>query len=209
MFFFPELVETKTSRFNGTIKVYKLFGHYSLSVDNLTQSGGLVKNIWHKALKRITNYKLQITNCLILGLGGGTSADLVNKIWPNARITGIEIDPQMVKLGKKYFSLGNISHLKIITADAFKRIYTLYPIRYSLILVDLYHGKSFPREATTPIFSRHLKRLLKPKGTLIINRLNYAHNEKDINQHVTILKKVFPHVTAHKILSNILVFCSL
>jgi len=62
MFFFPKLVEEKISRFNGPIKVYKLFGHYSLSVDNLSQSGGLVKNIWYQALKRITNYELRILN---------------------------------------------------------------------------------------------------------------------------------------------------
>lgn len=210
MFFFPKLVEEQTSHFNGIIKVYKLFGHYSLSVDHLTQSGGLVKNIWGKALKIASkSSKLKAKSCLILGLGAGTAAELINQLWPQAIITGVEIDPAIVNLGKKYFNLDKIQNLKIITGDAFTTIHALRATRYELILIDLYHGKSFPHQATTLKFAQNLKRLLHPQGILIINRLNYAHNEQSINHHLSTLKRVFPRIISQKILSNILVFCSL
>lgn len=210
MFFFPQLIEEQTSRFNGVIKVYKLFGNVSLSVDNLTQSGGLVKNIWHQALKIAANsYKLKAKSCLILGLGGGTAAKLISQSWPEAKILGVEIDPAILQLGKKYFAVDQIKHLKIITDDAFTISYKLKAKSYQLILIDLYHGKSFPHQATTLKFAQNLKRLLHPQGILIINRLNYAHNEESINHHLSVLKQIFPQVTSHKILSNILVFCAL
>lgn len=204
MFFFPKLVETKKSHFNGEIKVYQQFGKYSISVDNLTQSGGLLVPIWKQALKFTKPYTLVANRCLILGLGGGTAAQIVRQMWPDARITSIEIDPVMVKLAQKY---GSVKKVHIITADAFEKIFDLRSVIYDLILVDTYLGKSYPPAAKSIKNINRLKQLLTPDGTIIFNRLNWAHNDSDIQQHVDSLRSIFPHVLTKRILSNTLVFC--
>ena len=212
MLIFPKLVEEKQSKFNGTIQVYKLFGKYSISVDNLTQSGGLLVPIWRKALKKIQNTKYDIHHTLVLGLGGGSAAKLVRQFWPEAKITAIEIDPVMIQLAKKYHGVDKIKNLKIITADAFKFTREQENKRtreqHDLILIDTYQGKKYPQEAKTPEFFNQLKKLLTPQGIVIFNRLNWADNDKDIQQHIKLLRQHFLQVTSKKILSNTLVFCS-
>ena len=204
MFFFPKLVATQKSPFNGEIKVYQQFGKYSLSVDNLTQSGGLLNSIWKKALKLTTNYQLLATNCLILGLGGGTAAKWIRCYYPKAKITAIEIDPVMITLAKKY---GYTKNVHIITADAFKAIYQLPATSYSLILVDTYQGKNYPQSAKSLRTARQLKRLLTKPGFVIFNRLNWGEFGQDTQKQITMLEKIFPKVDSKKILSNTLVFC--
>ena len=189
MFLFPKLVEQKQSEINGTIQVYKLWGKYSLRVDNLTQSGGLVKDIWQKALQAIKQYQPSpVKTCLILGLGGGTAAALVNRFWPQALITAIELDPVMIKLGKKYLNLGQVKHLKIINADAFSAIKHL-KINFDLILVDLYHGQTIPSQALKPAFLNQLKRLKSPQGVIIFNFL-YSLSLPRLDHHFSQIKLI-------------------
>ena len=99
-----KILETTKSSFNKDIKVVSTFGVGTyIQAGGITQSGGVVKTIWKTALKNIGKEKVK--SCLILGLGGGTVAGLVRKKYPLAKITGVEIDPVMVALGKKYLGL--------------------------------------------------------------------------------------------------------
>ena len=205
MAIFPKLVSAYKSNFNGLIKVYTQFNKYIITIDNLTQSGGLLIPIWRKGLKiAATQYKLSPTRSLILGLGGGTSAILINKLWPKTKILGIEIDPIMVKLAKKYFNLDSIKNLSIKITDA----KTFNKGKYDLILVDTYQGKTYPDFAKSQSFFMHLKDMISPKGLIIFNRLNWGNNLQDINAQIKNLQKVFPKTKSHKILSNTLVYCS-
>lgn len=201
----PQLVETKKSDFNGEIKVLKQYNQYIFTVDTLTQSGGLLVPIWRKALKQIHNSKFLIHNSLILGLGGGTSAKLINHFWPQAQITGLEIDSQMITLAKKYMKLDQIPNLKIIQADAFKY---KSKIKYELILVDTYQGKTYPQQAQSLKFFKLLKSILAPQGLVVFNRLNWGQNQNNIKAHIATLKKIFEKVATRQILSNTLVYCS-
>ena len=172
MFLLPHLIETRQSKINGLIQVYKLWGKYSLRVDNLTQSGGLVKDIWQKALQAVKQYQPSpVKTCLILGLGGGTAAALVNHFWPQAHITAIELDPVMIKLGKKYLNLNKVQNLTIVQADA-SRWVIICRQKFDLILVDLYHGHQPPAFVFQTAFLRQLNRLKSPQGVIIFNFLH-------------------------------------
>ena len=50
-YLFPQTVYKTESPFNGEIKVNKYWGKYSMLVGGISQSGGLVKNIWQKGIK--------------------------------------------------------------------------------------------------------------------------------------------------------------
>ena len=88
-----KILEKRKSKYNGEIKVIRnlAFGTY-IQAGGITQSGGIVEDFWKETLKKIKHQSLTINNCLILGLGGGSAAKLVRKFWPEAKITGVDID---------------------------------------------------------------------------------------------------------------------
>ena len=113
-----KVLEERKSKYNGQLRVVRSlgFGTY-IQAEGLTQSGGVVETIWKSTLKKIHCSQFNVHRSLILGLGGGTVAKLIRKNWPEAKITGIDIDPVMVELGKKYLGLDQIN-LEIKIADA-------------------------------------------------------------------------------------------
>src|SRR5689334_14469212 len=101
-----KILEERKSKFNGNLRVINTWGMGTcIQADGLTQSGGIVETIWKATLRKIKDE--QIKSVLILGLGGGTVAKLVHKNWPKAKIIGVDIDPIIIELGKKYLGLND------------------------------------------------------------------------------------------------------
>ena len=148
-----KVLEERESEFNGHIKVSRSlgFGTY-IQAGGLTQSGGIVGVIWKPTIRKIKNLKFTINNCLILGLGGGTVAKYVRLLWPEAKIKGIDVDPVMIELGKKYLGLDEIN-AEIIIQDAYD-----FSGKADLIIVDLYNGDKFPEKFETPEFFNYGRR---------------------------------------------------
>lgn len=180
------LLETENSPVNGQIVVLEdLFNRREMVAGGVEQSGVLVKKVWRRVLNpKFLILKQKIRRdfkCLILGLGGGTIAQLISEKFPEAEMVGIELDSKVIKLGQKYFNLGEISNLEIILGDAFEKIQDLKIGNYDLILVDLYCGREFPVEAESEKFLKIIKKLLTPDGLAVFNRLNYRkeHYQKN------------------------------
>ncbi|HJZ13685.1 MAG TPA: hypothetical protein VJ521_16135 [Acidobacteriota bacterium] len=176
MFFFPKTVETRISKINGTISVIKLFGKWSINAGGYTQSGGLVESIWKSVLVGIKKTeRLVKPRILILGLGAGSSAGISAALWKDAKLTGIEIDPLMIKLGKTYLHLDQIANLRIIQSDAIawikKRAIDKRQPLFDLILVDLYLGGTAAPQVREPDFLKAINRLLKTNGLALFNYL--------------------------------------
>lgn len=175
--FIPQTIDLVDSKFNGRIKVVKEFGHISVVVDGYQQSGEMIEKIWRKALSQglDTNQKLGVKNILILGLGTGTVLPVVTDIFPKSEnIVGVEIDEEMVNIGKKHFFLDKNSKLKIEIGDAAKVIEKLQE-KFDLILVDTYKGNIFSIEN----FSDFLNNLDKRKtesGVIVVNFLDFKSN---------------------------------
>lgn len=207
-----EKIEVLGSPVNGEISVYEdLFGKKTVRIDKVSQSGELVDKIWNRALREIHNSKFIIRNSLILGLGCGGCAKLVSKKWPEAKIIGVEIDPVVVEIGKKYFDMGKISNLKIVIGDAIKLINTKHLIlktKYNLILVDLYLGQEFPKEAESKEFLNGVKKLLDKGGVAIFNRLSYGQYQKPAIEFAEKLKQYFTKIHTEEVITNLLIFCS-
>lgn len=192
-------MEERTSRYNGKIQVVRSlgFGTY-IQVEGLTQSGGVVYGIWQSVFRKIKKQKLNIKNCLILGLGGGSAAKLVRKYWPEAKIMGVEIDPVMIELGKKYLELDKIK-MQIKIKDAFG-----FDISgYDLVIIDLYCGDRFPGKFETEKF---LKKLTKNR-LVIFNRLYFGEKRKEAVKFGNKLEKIFKKVDWFYPQANLMLFC--
>jgi len=210
-------LERANSPINGEITVYSLFGSARITIGGLLQAGGIVGNIWQKSIKQITNYKLPITKILILGLGCGTAARLFSKQWPEAKIIGVEIDPEVIRLGKKYFDLDKIPHLKIICRDAINYIKNTSEVvrsgsskeknSFELIIVDLYVGEKIPSQSESLSFLRELRNLIAKNGLVIFNRIFWDKHKKEAERFAKKAEKIFPKVELARTVANLLVIC--
>jgi len=192
-----KILEERESKYNGHLKVVKTLGMGTYIQSNgLTQSGGIVESIWKSTLNQLNSYELQVTSCLILGLGGGTLAKLLRKKYPDAKITGIEIDPIMIELGKKYLDLDKYNiDIKII--DAFKFLKTNKK-KYDLMIVDTYLG-----DKVVDITRCHLV----VAEITVFNRLYYGDKRPDTVRFGNNLEKIFKKVTWFYPEANLMFLC--
>lgn len=198
-----KVLEERESKYNGHLKVSRSlgFGTY-IQAGGLTQSGGIVGVIWKPTLKRIYDSKFKINNCLILGLGGGTAAKYIRLYWPHAQITGIDIDPEMVALGKKHLGLGEIG-VNIKIGDAGK-----FGGKFDLIIIDLYNGDQFPEKFEDLGFLEKVKRSLLKNGIAVFNRTYYADKRPQAVKFGNKLKKVFSNVEWYYPEANLMFVCT-
>jgi spermidine synthase len=206
-----KILEEIESPINGEIKVVKglAFGTY-IQVEGLTQSGGILKNVWKKPLKKLYGQNLQVETCLILGLGGGTVAGLVRDFWKDAEITGIELDPKMVEMGKKYLELDEWG-VKTVIDDAYGFVNQKAQLKnqnYDLILIDTYVGREFPKKFEKEEFLLSVKKLMGENGRAIFNRLYYGEKRPEAVRFGNKLEKIFKRVDVVYPEANVMFVCS-
>jgi len=209
---FEKTLASVESPYNGRLKVVKslAWGTY-IQAEGLTQSGGVVESIWKKVLGKLKKRNLEIKNCLVLGLGGGTVAKLVNSTWPQAKIYGVDIDPFMVNLGEKYLGLDR-KKVRIKVADALD--FVLDELKrhkkYDLIAVDLYCGSKFPKKFSSGKFLKGVSGIVSKNGVVLFNRL-YTSDLKTRKFALILgrkLEKFFDEVEYFYPQANLVFICS-
>lgn len=206
--FGSKILEEKKSKYNGSLKVIRAIGLGTyIQAENLTQSGGIIESMWRSTLKQVKRKKERVKSVLILGLGGGTIVKQIKKNWPAASITGVDIDKEIVELGKKYLKLDE-SLVKIKITDA--SVFLTHPSSltfYDLVIVDLYNGDQFPKKFETDKFIKLIKHYLTSNGTVVFNRLYYKDNKLEAENFGKKLKRVFKNVEEYHPLVNLMLVC--
>lgn len=206
MIFFIQTLEETSSSFNGKIKVIKTLEGVRVVVGGISQSGWLVRKIWDHALSKICKERKKVRGALILGLGGGSAAEVVQKYWENTNIVGVEIDPKMIKLGKKYLKLDLVSRLKVKQEDAFQFV-KVTRHKFDLIIIDLYKGQKSPKNATSDGFFKDIKQLLTKNGIAVFNHIYIKNKKQELEKLSEKIHKVFPAVKTVQPEANILFIC--
>ena len=78
---------------------------------------------------------------------------------------------------------------------------------FDLILVDLYLGQEFPKEAESGDFLNNLKENLTKEGLFVFNRLNFGKHRKRTEEFLANIKRFFPKVWFQKTEFNLFIFC--
>ncbi len=112
----------------------------------------------------------------------------------------------MIEVGKKYFEMDKISNLIVIIGDALKL--RSVSEKWDLVLVDLYLGQDFPKEAESGEFIKGVKKILNKDGVVIFNRFNWGKYKNQVQKFKKELEKYFSQVRTKKTVSNLLIFCS-
>jgi len=210
--FGTKILEERESKYNGHLKVVRSlgFGTY-IQAEGLTQSGGIVETIWKSTLKKVKNEKGRVNSVLILGLGGGTAAKLIRKNWPDAKIIGVDIDPIMVELGKKYLGLDKVNiEIKIGDALDFLTVHrSLFTNHFDLVVVDLYQGDKYPEKFETENYIQLLRTVLSSKGVIVFNRLYFGDKRPQAVKFGNKLKKIFSNVEWFYPEANLMFICTI
>jgi spermidine synthase len=161
---------------DGSLPTYGVWGYYALS-PAWTRGGPPAR-------------------VLLLGLGGGSSARSLHRLYPEAEITGVELDPEVVEVGRRFFDMP--AELRVITDDARAALHRA-PLaeegeRYDLIVVDAFQFPYIPFQLCTLEFFAELEARLAEGGALVLNvgRDRDAHDVVDAIART--LAEVLPQV---------------
>ncbi len=105
---------------------------------------------------------------LIVGNAAGTTARALAATYPGVRIDGVEIDPELSDLGRRYMAEGDIPGLEVITADGRVHLSTTSQ-RYDMVVVDAYHSAYVPFHLATREFFQLVHDHLEPGGAVALN----------------------------------------
>jgi spermidine synthase len=104
----------------------------------------------------------------ILGNAGGTTARALGVFYPQARVDGVELDPAVTAVGRRFFGLDDNPRLRVITADARPFLRRTHS-RYDLIVIDAYRPPYVPFYLATREFFRLARSRLAPGGAIVLN----------------------------------------
>lgn len=204
------ILEEVDSPVNGKVRVVQSVGWgTSVQAGDLTQSGGVVHGVWKHSLKKVSSIKNQVSNCLILGLGGGSCAKLVRKHWPDSKIVGIELDPVMVDLGMKYLGLSQ-ADVDIKITDAFEYCEKALKKgnKHDLVLVDMYVGQEVPLQVEKEDFIKTTQNLMEDSAISVFNRLYFGEKRGLAESFRKKLEKYYASVTPVYPEANVMYVCS-
>lgn len=136
-------------------------------------------------------------SALVLGLGGGDLAKILDKLRPDWTTVFVELVPEVVKVAEEYFGVGTTSKRNIVVSDAQIYIVTNRK-RHDLVIVDLYNGDDVPKFVSSGKFMREVVRALKPGGKAIFNYASHSFGVNDFDRFERKLKSVFDSVTMLK-----------
>ena len=104
----------------------------------------------------------------ILGNAGGTTARALGVFYPEARVDGVELDPGVSAVGRRFFGLEDNPRLNVVDADA-RPFLRRTDARYDLIVADAYRPPYVPFYLATREFFRLARSRLAPGGVIILN----------------------------------------
>jgi spermidine synthase len=144
-------------------------------------------------------WNTNLTNVLMIGLGGGSAQLAFERYYPRVTVTTVEIDPVVVQVASNYFQFRPSARQKVRVEDG--RIFLRRNMdKYDLIVLDAYvkgrYGSSIPQHLATREFFQLVRYHLTTNGTVAFNVIgNLSGWRMDIVGAVyQTMKSVFPQV---------------
>lgn len=129
---------------------------------------------------------------LILGMGTGTYAHQCRRYFPELKITGVEIDPQITALARTWFGLP--ADIPVTAYDG--RAYLSGDRKkYDLIMVDAYQDITIPFSMSSVEFFQSVRDHLRPGGVMVLNMNMKGAVPGSLNDYLAdTVASVFPAV---------------
>ena len=134
----------------------------------------------------------------ILGNGAGTTVRAYGRFFPQTEIDGVEIDPALTEMGRRWFGLRDRPGLRLIADDA-RPFLRRTSRRYEAIFVDAYRQPYIPFYLTTVEFFRLARSRLAPGGLVIVNAGHPEGSDELERVLAAGVARAMPHVSRHPI----------
>ena len=178
----PITIFKQKSALSNTLEVTWADGKLVLDSENTNYSYGNLQRILRKGLIKIGLEKIKsMQSILVLGVAGGSVIrTLVDEINFEGKITGIEIDKDIIAIANTYFHLDSIPNLEIIIDDAYKYV-SNNDCKFDLIIIDIFQYSKMPSFLFESTFISRICELLQPKGFILFNTMLVNSEQKKIN----------------------------
>ena len=115
----------------------------------------------------------------MLGNAAGTVSRAYERFFPSTRIDGVEIDSDLIEIGRRYFGMDN-PRLRSFSEDA-RPFLAATDSRYDVIAVDAYRQPYIPFYLATREFFSLARDRLARGGTVIVN-VGHPPNSDDLER---------------------------
>ncbi len=179
----PITIFKQKSTISQSIEVTWVNGELVLDSNNTNYSYGSLQRILKKGLQKIGFEKIKSMNhILVLGVAGGSVIKtLLNDVKYKGKITGVEIDSEIISIANTYFQLHEIPNLTVIIDDAFEFVLKTQE-KYDLIVIDIFQDTMMPNFLFEDFFTDRLGVILESKGSVLFNTMitQSLHNERNL-----------------------------
>lgn len=134
----------------------------------------------------------EIDSLCIIGLAAGTAAKQYTAIYGPIYIDGVEIDPEIVEVGRRFFAMDE-PNLNVIVQDG-RYFLAQSDRKYDIIIGDAYHQPYIPFHVTTKEFFVLVLEHLNPGGVVAINVGRTASDFRLVDALATTMDEVFETV---------------
>jgi spermidine synthase len=133
-----------------------------------------------------------VSSLAVIGLAAGSIPKIYTRVFGPIHVDGIELDPEIVEVGRRYFAL-NEPNINIIIGDGRYELNRLNH-RYDVITLDAYKVPYIPWHLTTHEFFVELKDHLTDSGIVAVN-VGRGPNDRRLVEAITAtLMPVFPTI---------------
>ncbi len=135
----------------------------------------------------------QVHKVCIIGLGAGTiPREFTNVYGPSVSIDGVEIDGEIVNLGRQYFAM-NEPNLHVTVQDGRYFMQTTSQ-KYDVVGIDAYQQPYIPFQLTTHEFFQEVQGHLTSNGVAVINAGHTSNDFRLVNALSQTMRSVFSNV---------------
>ena len=194
-FISPQKIEVVKSEIQGDITVEYYRGAYRVTVDSYWQSGTYAKDVIRAALIALPTPHDSVRKLLFLGIGPGSMIQVIRESFPIVHITGVDIDPAMLDIGRKYFQLQNDDHTRLVVSDAGEFLKKLTKNeQYQIMISDLFIGCDTAYDLRTNDFLLGIYTHLSNGGVYISNSSYIEKYRTQTDEFIQKVRKIFDRV---------------
>ncbi len=181
-YFLPVTIYKKNSSISKTLEVTWNNGQLVLDSQNTNYSYGSLQRILRKGLKYIGFERIQkFDSVLVLGVAAGSVIKtLVEDVKYSGKITGVEIDEQVINIAKEYFKLDAIPQLELVIDDAFEFVLKTKQT-YDLIIIDIFQDTMMPNFLFEDFFINRVNNILNVNGFILFNTMVITQAQEERN----------------------------
>jgi predicted membrane-bound spermidine synthase len=171
------VLESAQSDYNRRLEVVARRGRLMLCTDNAIYSFDDLYLNFRQSFRTLDIAGRQPRTVLILGFGLGSIPYLLEHTFRcKPRCTGVDIDPEVIRLAQKY-TLPRLSlpvELQVADAQAFLENCM---DTFDVVCIDLFIDDFVPQPFEQEIFLEKAKKCVAPEGLLLFNRLSRIEPE--------------------------------